>query len=363
MACGYGACFGCVVPTRRGYVRALRRRPRHRRGRAVIEFCGIPLAHRIVNGSGTFDAIAARRAFGDALLEHFPFAAFVSKTVTLEPRQGNPPPRLWELAGGMINSIGLPNKGLEGYLQRGPAAARRAAGAADRQRHGLHARGRRAPGRRLRRARRGRRDRAQRLVPERQDRADHGRRPARARRAARRRPPSFGETVDRQAHAQLRLAGRGRAPPPRPTAPTPSRSSTRCAGWRCTPTDRASFGLGAGRAACPDRPSARSPSARFARSAGGSSCRSWAWEASSRGAMRPTFVERAQISSRWALNRSAIRWPPAGSPTRCPASRKDSLQTAHAAVRVARPLAQNGSKALQSHPLTVNSPAYGFTST
>jgi len=82
----------------------------------VIEFCGIRLAHRVINGSGTFDAIAARRAFGDALLERFPFAAFVSKTVTLAPREGNPPPRLWELGAGMINSIGLPNKGLEGYL-------------------------------------------------------------------------------------------------------------------------------------------------------------------------------------------------------------------------------------------------------
>jgi dihydroorotate dehydrogenase (NAD+) catalytic subunit len=83
----------------------------------VIGFCGIALEHPVINGSGTFDAIAARRVFGDALLERFPFAAFVSKTVTLEPRQGNPPPRLWELAGGMINSIGLPNKGLEGYLR------------------------------------------------------------------------------------------------------------------------------------------------------------------------------------------------------------------------------------------------------
>jgi dihydroorotate dehydrogenase (NAD+) catalytic subunit len=83
----------------------------------VIGFCGIPLAHRIVNGSGTFDAIAARRAFGDAIVERFPFAAFVSKTVTLAPRQGNPPPRLWELPGGLMNSIGLPNKGLEGYLR------------------------------------------------------------------------------------------------------------------------------------------------------------------------------------------------------------------------------------------------------
>jgi dihydroorotate dehydrogenase (NAD+) catalytic subunit len=83
----------------------------------VIDFCGIPLAHWIVNGSGTFDAIAAWRAFGDALLEDFPFAAFVSKTVTLAPRQGNPPPRLWEVPAGMINSIGLPNKGLDGYLR------------------------------------------------------------------------------------------------------------------------------------------------------------------------------------------------------------------------------------------------------
>jgi dihydroorotate dehydrogenase (NAD+) catalytic subunit len=82
----------------------------------LIEFCGLRLAHPVVNGSGTFDAIAARRTFGDALLADFPFAAFVSKTVTLEPRQGNPPPRLWEQAAGLINSIGLPNRGLEGYL-------------------------------------------------------------------------------------------------------------------------------------------------------------------------------------------------------------------------------------------------------
>jgi dihydroorotate dehydrogenase (NAD+) catalytic subunit len=70
----------------------------------------------VLNGSGTFDAIAARRAFGDALLERFPFHAFVSKTITLAAREGNPPPRLWETPAGMINSIGLPNKGLEGFL-------------------------------------------------------------------------------------------------------------------------------------------------------------------------------------------------------------------------------------------------------
>jgi dihydroorotate dehydrogenase (NAD+) catalytic subunit len=82
----------------------------------TVSFCGIELAHPVINGSGTFDAIAARRAFGDELLERFPFAAFVSKTVTTAPRGGNPPPRLWELAGGLINSIGLPNKGIERFL-------------------------------------------------------------------------------------------------------------------------------------------------------------------------------------------------------------------------------------------------------
>jgi dihydroorotate dehydrogenase (NAD+) catalytic subunit len=82
----------------------------------TVDFCGLELAHPIINGSGTFDAIAARRAFGDELIERFPFSAFVSKTVTVEPREGNPPPRLWEVPGGLINSIGLPNKGLQGYL-------------------------------------------------------------------------------------------------------------------------------------------------------------------------------------------------------------------------------------------------------
>ncbi len=91
----------------------------------TVSFCGIGLEHAIINASGTFDAIAAQRAFGAQLIERFPFAAFVSKTVTLAPRQGNPPPRLWELPSGMINSIGLPNNGLAGYLEQDlPALAR-----------------------------------------------------------------------------------------------------------------------------------------------------------------------------------------------------------------------------------------------
>jgi dihydroorotate dehydrogenase (NAD+) catalytic subunit len=81
-----------------------------------IQLCGVPLRGPVLNGSGTFDVVAAWRAFGEALAERFPFDAFVSKTITLAPRRGNPPPRLWETPAGLINSIGLPNKGLDGFL-------------------------------------------------------------------------------------------------------------------------------------------------------------------------------------------------------------------------------------------------------
>jgi dihydroorotate dehydrogenase (NAD+) catalytic subunit len=153
MACGYGACFGCAITRGDGsYLRLCVDGPVVRPlpgGGAVggpapedalataggggspaatgpagpeasapspINFCRIELAHPIVNASGTFDAIAARRVYGDQLLSDFPFSAFVSKTITPEPRAGNEPQRIWETPAGMINSIGLPNKGLDGFL-------------------------------------------------------------------------------------------------------------------------------------------------------------------------------------------------------------------------------------------------------
>jgi dihydroorotate dehydrogenase (NAD+) catalytic subunit len=39
--------------------------------------------------------------------------AVVLKTVTLHPRRGNPPPRIVEVPGGILNSIGLPNEGID----------------------------------------------------------------------------------------------------------------------------------------------------------------------------------------------------------------------------------------------------------
>ncbi|HEY5389650.1 MAG TPA: dihydroorotate dehydrogenase [Solirubrobacteraceae bacterium] len=91
----------------------------------MIDFCGIELRHPVINASGCFDVLAAQRAFGEELYERFPFAAYVSKTITLAAREGNPPPRLWESAAGMINSIGLPNRGLASYLEHDLSALAR----------------------------------------------------------------------------------------------------------------------------------------------------------------------------------------------------------------------------------------------
>ena len=124
MACGFGACFGCAVPhAGGGYMRlcvdgpVVARRRGSPRSARCLSFCGIELAHPVINASGTFDAIAARRAFGDELLERIPVLR-----LRLEDDHAGAAGRATRRSGsgrrpaGMINSIGLPNKGLEGFL-------------------------------------------------------------------------------------------------------------------------------------------------------------------------------------------------------------------------------------------------------
>jgi len=88
-----------------------------------VELAGVPLAHPVINASGTFDALETARRFGPAALEPFPFAAYVPKTITLEPRPGNPPPRVTETPAGMINAVGLENPGLDAWLADLPLLA------------------------------------------------------------------------------------------------------------------------------------------------------------------------------------------------------------------------------------------------
>ena len=150
MACGFGACFGCVVPLRAGgYLRlcvdgpVLDGAPARRRCRRIDGGRLLRPAPRAPDRQRLGHLRRHRRAPGlrrRRCSSSFPFAAFVSKTITLAPRDGNPPPRLYETPAGLVNSIGLPNKGLRGYLDHDLPELARAAGPADHQRHGLDAR-------------------------------------------------------------------------------------------------------------------------------------------------------------------------------------------------------------------------------
>jgi dihydroorotate dehydrogenase (NAD+) catalytic subunit len=72
----------------------------------------VALEHPLMNASGTLDPLAARAA---GLAIDRELALVVTKTVTPQAREGNDAPRVCEVTGGMLNSIGLPNPGLEAF--------------------------------------------------------------------------------------------------------------------------------------------------------------------------------------------------------------------------------------------------------
>lgn len=78
-----------------------------------IRLGGLTLANPVGTASGTFGKGLEFQPFYDVGALGF----VVVKTITLEPRAGNPAPRLAETAGGMLNSIGLPNPGIEAYVR------------------------------------------------------------------------------------------------------------------------------------------------------------------------------------------------------------------------------------------------------
>lgn len=74
-----------------------------------VELCGITLDNPVMAASGTF-------GYGHEFAELFDInmlGAFSFKGTTLEPRFGNPTPRIAECREGMINSIGLQNPGVD----------------------------------------------------------------------------------------------------------------------------------------------------------------------------------------------------------------------------------------------------------
>ncbi len=79
----------------------------------AVELFGLRFKNPVVLASGP-------SGNGKEAIEVFDLAklgGFTTKTVTWEPRQGNPPPRLVEIYGGILNSIGLENNGIECFIK------------------------------------------------------------------------------------------------------------------------------------------------------------------------------------------------------------------------------------------------------
>lgn len=78
-----------------------------------VEFAGISLRNAVLTASGTFGYGTEFAPFLD--LERI--GGFVAKSLTLEPRFGNPPPRIGETPAGMLNAISIENVGVEAFLE------------------------------------------------------------------------------------------------------------------------------------------------------------------------------------------------------------------------------------------------------
>ncbi len=79
----------------------------------AVKLNKLELPTPVICASGTF-------GYGEELKGLVNFrniGAITTKTITPEPRAGNPPPRIYETDYGVINSIGLENPGLEGFLE------------------------------------------------------------------------------------------------------------------------------------------------------------------------------------------------------------------------------------------------------
>lgn len=80
----------------------------------AVNLCGVPLKNPIIPASGTF-------GYGREFAPYYDIArlgAIAAKGVTPLPRAGNPPVRIAETTGGILNAVGLQNPGIDVFLQR-----------------------------------------------------------------------------------------------------------------------------------------------------------------------------------------------------------------------------------------------------
>ena len=77
-----------------------------------VQALGLTFANPVLCASGTF---GYGKEFS-GLCDLSRLGGLVTKGISLEPRAGNPPPRICETASGMLNSIGLENVGLDAFV-------------------------------------------------------------------------------------------------------------------------------------------------------------------------------------------------------------------------------------------------------
>lgn len=78
-----------------------------------VKIGALELKNPVMVASGTFGYCTE---YGD-LIDISRLGAVVTKAITLHPREGNPLPRIWETACGILNSVGLENVGVEVFLK------------------------------------------------------------------------------------------------------------------------------------------------------------------------------------------------------------------------------------------------------
>lgn len=78
-----------------------------------VNICGVNFKNPIIAASGTF-------GFGREFSELYPLSnlgGVSSKGITLEPRDGNPTPRIAECESGILNAVGLQNPGVDHFIK------------------------------------------------------------------------------------------------------------------------------------------------------------------------------------------------------------------------------------------------------
>lgn len=78
-----------------------------------IDLAGMALRNPVLTASGTFGYGTEFSPF----LDLTQIGAFVAKSLTLEPRSGNPPPRIAEAPSALLNAISLENVGVEAFIR------------------------------------------------------------------------------------------------------------------------------------------------------------------------------------------------------------------------------------------------------